>query len=141
MNTISMHSSLATPPYSTRSASPIIIPPPFIAIHDSELLAQHQRSFQAPGVALARATSQPASYQTKVEYTATTMVSPEIFALADLFGTLKHTLTNLSVTFGEIRNQTENMVSLGPATKAAEQVLLYASLYGNLLTTGNNLSG
>jgi hypothetical protein len=48
--------------------------------------------------------------------------SPNIIALAELFATLKHTLTTLSVMFGGIGNQTEKLVSLGPATKAAEQV-------------------
>lgn len=51
-----------------------------------------------------------------------TAASPNIIALAELFATLKHTLTTLSVMFGGIGNQTEKLVSLGPATKAAEQV-------------------
>jgi hypothetical protein len=70
--------------------------------------------------------SQPAPApfnQTTAGLAAATTASPDIIALADLFGTLKHTLTTLSVMFGEIGNQTEKLASLGPATKAAEQVL------------------
>jgi hypothetical protein len=127
---MAMWSKLATPPYSTYSDAspmePIIIPPPSVDIHDLSF-AQHQRSF--PGALNAVSPLASIPYQTKAEFAAATTTSPDIIALAGLFGTLKHTLTNLSTMFGEIGDQTEKMVSLGPATKAAEQVLSYTSLH------------
>lgn len=110
---------LATPLHSASPIEPIIIPPPSFNVH-SLSFAQHRR---LPGVASVM--SQPGFvpyHQTKVELAATTPTTPDIIALADLFGTLKHTLATMSIMYGEIENQTEKMASLGPAMKATEQI-------------------
>lgn len=50
------------------------------------------------------------------------VISPDILAVADLFASMKQTLSILNNTFGKLGDQTEKMASLGSAMKATEQV-------------------
>jgi hypothetical protein len=131
-----MHSKLATPPYSSDSApgaspmEPIIIPPPL-----TNLSAAHQNSSAGPtrhqAVVMPRSDSVP-YYQPTVDLAVATTGSPNVIALADLFGTLKHNLNTLSIMFGGIGDRIEKLASLGPAMKAAEQVLRIPLFIGPL---------
>jgi hypothetical protein len=99
---------------------PIIIPPPLTNLP----AAQYQNSspgFRHQTSVVPRLDSVP-YYQTTADLAVVAAGSPNILALADLFGTLKHNLATLSSMFGGIGDRIERLASLGPAMKAAEQV-------------------
>lgn len=59
---------------------------------------------------------------------ASNIASPDLIALAELFAAMKRTLTTLGTTFDSLGKQTEEMASLAPVVKAAEQASQFLTI-------------
>jgi len=110
----------------------VIIPPPAIGIYDPPFSRCRKPLAYSPQSSSASSRSPFASgslqhqlqgfQSTSADLAAASMASPDVTAVANLFGTMKHTLAKMGNMFGNLARQTEEMASLGPAIKATEQV-------------------
>lgn len=125
-----MSSNLATPLHSTpEEPQAVIIPPLPVNGCDPLFFPYHKPLGGSPQFSVTPSpmswfASSPHSIRpTEAKLAAASMASPDVMAVADLFGTLKYTLKTLRTMFGSLARQTEKMASLGPAIKAAAQVI------------------